>query len=47
VIGYDNTARRMIIAKPEYGKEISYSYTGFLKRWHGTRELIIAVTLRI
>jgi len=47
VIGYDDTARRMIIADPGYGKEISYSYTDFLKRWHGTSELIIAVTSRI
>jgi hypothetical protein len=47
VIGYDDTARRMIIADPGYGAEISYSYTDFLKRWRGTSELIIAVTSRI
>jgi hypothetical protein len=47
VIGYDDTARRMIIADPGYGMEVSMSYTDFLKRWRGTSELIIAVTSRI
>ncbi len=47
VIGYDDTARRMIIADPGYGGEISYSYTDFLKRWRISSELIIAVTSRI
>ena len=47
VIGYDDTARRMIIADPGYGAEVSYSYTDFLKRWRISSELIIAVTSRI
>jgi len=47
VIGYDDTARRMIIADPGYGTEISYSYVSFLSRWRITSELIIAVTSRI
>ncbi|HUH65899.1 MAG TPA: C39 family peptidase [Syntrophales bacterium] len=47
VIGYDDTERRMYIADPGYGREIYYSYTDFLRRWHGTRELLIVVTSRI
>jgi ABC-type bacteriocin/lantibiotic exporter with double-glycine peptidase domain len=47
VIGYDDTARRMIIADPAWGAEIAMSYTDFLQRWYGTRQLMIAVTSRI
>jgi hypothetical protein len=47
VIGYDDTARRMIIADPGYGAEVSYSYVDFLIRWRISSELIIAVTSRI
>jgi hypothetical protein len=46
VIGYDDTARKMIVADPAYGTEIAVPYTEFLQRWHGARELI-AVTSRI
>ncbi|HUH65900.1 MAG TPA: C39 family peptidase [Syntrophales bacterium] len=47
VIGYDDTARRMIIADPAYGAEVSYPYVDFLARWRISSELIIAVTSRI
>jgi hypothetical protein len=47
VIGYDDKERRMIVADPAFGTEISYTYIQFMQRWHGTSELIIAVTLRI
>jgi hypothetical protein len=47
VIGYDDTARRMIVADPAYGAEVSMTYVEFLRRWYGTRELMITVTSRI
>ena len=47
VIGYDDSARKMIIADPAYGAEVSMPYAEFLRRWHGTSELMITVTSRI
>lgn len=47
VIGYDDTARRMIIADPAYGAEVSMTYADFLRWWHGTSELMIAVISRM
>ena len=47
VIGYDDTTRKMIIADPAYGAEIAMPYAEFLRRWHGTSELMIAVTSKI
>jgi ABC-type bacteriocin/lantibiotic exporter with double-glycine peptidase domain len=47
VIGYDDTARKMIVADPAYGAEVAMPYVEFLRRWHGTRELMITVTSRI
>ncbi|MGZ3594711.1 MAG: C39 family peptidase [Syntrophales bacterium] len=47
VIGYDDTARKMIVADPAWGAEIAMPYTEFLQRWYGTRQLMIAVTSRI
>jgi hypothetical protein len=44
VIGYDDTARKMIVADPAYGVEMAMPYVEFLRRWYGTRELMIAVT---
>ena len=47
VIGYDDTARKMIVADPAYGAEVAMPYVEFLRRWYGTRELMITVTSRI
>jgi uncharacterized protein YvpB len=47
VIGYDDTARKMIVADPAYGAEVAMPYVEFLRRWFGTRELMITVTSRI
>jgi len=47
VTGYDDTERRMYIADPAYGAEVSYSYVDFLARWRVSSELVIAVTSRI
>jgi hypothetical protein len=46
VIGYDDTARKMIVADPAYGAEIAMPYVEFLRRWQVRREMI-AVTSRI
>lgn len=46
VIGYDDTARKMILADPAYGAEIAMPYVEFLRRWQVRREMI-AVTSRI
>jgi hypothetical protein len=47
VIGYDDIARKMIVADPAYGAEVAMPYVEFLRRWFGTRELMITVTSRI
>ncbi|MGO9139369.1 MAG: C39 family peptidase [Syntrophales bacterium] len=47
VIGYDDTARKMIVADPAWGAEVAMPYTEFLQRWYGTSQLMIAVTSRI
>ncbi len=46
VIGYDDTAGKMIVADPGYGAEIAMPYVEFLRRWQVRREMI-AVTSRI
>jgi len=47
VIGYDDRAREMIVADPAWGAEVAMPYAEFLRRWFGTRELMITVTSRI
>ncbi len=47
VIGYDDNAREMIVADPAWGAEVAMPYAEFLRRWFGTRELMITVTSRI
>jgi hypothetical protein len=46
VIGYDDTAGKIIVADPAYGAEIAMPYVEFLRRWQVRREMI-AVTSRI
>jgi len=47
VIGYDDTARRMVIAEPSCGCEMMLPYREFLRWWQKTDNLMVIVTSRL
>lgn len=47
VIGYDDGTRRMVIAEPSCGCEMTLRYRDFLQRWQKTDCLLVIVTSRL